>query len=159
MNSKKDTALHLAARLGSFQVAEHLIECAEKCRFGDDLEADDYRDKELLRMVNLEKDTALHDAVRNGYGEIAKLLVKERPELVMYANGVRESPLFVAVEEDYLEIAQEILKVDLNCLYGGRDGANVLHAIIIRTLKRKFLDTIIHTYIYILVLACYLSPS
>lgn len=141
-NLKEDTALHLAARLGGFQAAEHLIKCAAKWHGGDDLEADD-RNKELLRMVNVENDTALHDAVRNGHGEIAKLLVKECPELVMYANGVGESPLFVAVEEDYLEIAQEILKVDLNCLYGGRDGANVLHAIIIRTLKRKFLDMII----------------
>lgn len=139
-NSKDDTALHLAARLGSFEAAEHLIECAgAKWRDDgdDDLEADD-RNKELLKMVNSEKDTALHDAVRNGHGEIAKLLVKECPELAAYANGVGESPLFVAVEEEYLEIAREILKVDSDCLYGGRDGANVLHAIIIRTLKRKF---------------------
>ncbi|KAA0063587.1 protein ACCELERATED CELL DEATH 6-like [Cucumis melo var. makuwa] len=154
-NSKEDTALHLAARLGSFQAAEHLIERAEKCRAGDDLEADDYRDKELLRMVNLEKDTALHDAVRNGHGEIAKLLVKECPELVTFVNGVGESPLFVAVEEDYLEIAQEILRVDLNCLYGGRDGANVLHAIIIRTLKRytqNLIETPLRVYLALPVL-------
>lgn len=73
---------------------------------------------------------------------LRSFLVKECPELVAYANGVGESPLFVAVEEDYLEIAREILKVESNCLYGGRDGANVLHAIIIRTLKRKFHDII-----------------
>lgn len=150
-NSKEDTALHLAARLGSFQAAEHLIICATKKRLEDDdngdLEADD-RNKELMTMVNLEKDTALHDAVRNGHCEIAKLLMKECPTLAAYANGAGDSPLFLAAEKDYLEVAREILSVNSNCLYGGRNGTNVLHAIITRTLKRKYLFTNYYFLIY-----------
>ncbi|KAG6599329.1 Ankyrin repeat-containing protein ITN1, partial [Cucurbita argyrosperma subsp. sororia] len=142
-NSKDDTALHLAARLGSLQVAEHLIECVMKERSGGggggggggDLEADD-RNMKLVTKVNLEKDTVLHDAVRNGHRGVAMLLVKNCPELAAYANKAGDSPLFLAAEKDDLEIVSEILNVNSNCLCGGRDGANVLHAIIIRTLKQ-----------------------
>ncbi|KAA0063588.1 protein ACCELERATED CELL DEATH 6-like [Cucumis melo var. makuwa] len=153
-NSKDDTALHLAARLGSFQVVEHLIECAMKEKndheYGNgDLEAVG-RNKELMTMVNLEKDTVLHDAIRNGHREIAKLLVKKCPALAAYANRAGDSPLFLAAEKDYLEVAGVILSVNSNCLYGGRDGANALHAIIIRTLKRytrSLLETPIRVYL------------
>lgn len=150
-NSKDDTALHLAARLGSLQVAEHLIECVMKERSGDggggggDLEADD-RNMKLVTMVNLEKDTVLHDAVRNGHRGVAMLLVKNCPELAAYSNKAGDSPLFLAAEKDDLEVASEILNVNSNCLCGGRDGANVLHAIIIRTLKRKILFYLFFKY-------------
>lgn len=131
-NRRADTALHLAARLGSLEVAEHLITKGIE----EDLELD--RKEELLKMVNSKKDTALHDAVRNGHRRIVKLLVEKCPELVARVNGAGDSPLFVAAEKNYWDIATEILEVkEANCDYGGRGGANLFHAIIIRTLKRK----------------------
>ncbi|XVF57208.1 hypothetical protein PTKIN_Ptkin06aG0186100 [Pterospermum kingtungense] len=60
-NSKGDTPLHVAARLGSLGTAQILIDCANS--WSREIEAGE----RLIRMVNMKKDTALHDAARNGY--------------------------------------------------------------------------------------------
>ncbi|XP_038877254.1 LOW QUALITY PROTEIN: ankyrin repeat-containing protein NPR4-like [Benincasa hispida] len=90
------------------------------------------------------------------HGEIAKLLVKECPELVTYANGVEESPLFVRWRGLFGDCTR-ILKVDLKLLYGGRDSATVLSAIIIRTLKnvsytQNLIETPLRVYLALPVL-------
>ncbi|XP_060960963.1 ankyrin repeat-containing protein At5g02620 [Cannabis sativa] len=102
-NKKFDTPLHLAAKLGNESFAMVLIDHAKT--LGHD---SDYRN--LLRKVNYEKEnTALHEAVINGHLEIAKRLIREDPTLTSLVNKAGESPLFLAVEGRFYEIASIIL--------------------------------------------------
>ncbi|XVF31065.1 hypothetical protein REPUB_Repub16aG0113200 [Reevesia pubescens] len=126
-NSKGDTPLHIAARLGNFRTAEVLINCANS--MSREIEAGE----RLIWMVNMEKDTALHDAVRNGHSQIAELLITEDPELTLITNDVGESPLFIAVDKNHVDIARLILQVAPVCSFGGRNSMNVLHAAVVRS--------------------------
>ncbi|CAL1385328.1 unnamed protein product [Linum trigynum] len=129
-NSKGDSPLHVAARLGRLEMIQLLVNCAKLV----EIEVG----KELLRMVNVDKDTALHVAVRNGHFEVVSLLISEDPELALVLNAAGESSLFLAVDRKFYAIAQHILETVPSCCYGGRDDMNVLHAAIIRA-DRRFL--------------------
>ncbi|KAM6546561.1 hypothetical protein CsatB_027297 [Cannabis sativa] len=98
----------------------------------------DYRN--LLRKVNYEKEnTALHEAVINGHLEIAKRLIREDPTLTSLVNKAGESPLFLAVEGRFYEIASIILDTtfpDYSVL--GRNGMTVMHAAVIRSCPTEF---------------------
>ncbi|XP_022719716.1 ankyrin repeat-containing protein ITN1-like [Durio zibethinus] len=126
-NSKGDTPLHIAARLGSLGTAQVLINCANTMT--QEIEAGE----RLIRMVNMEQDTALHDAVRNGHDQIAELLIREDPELTLLTNDAEESPLFIAVDKKYIDIAKLILQVAPFCSFQGRNNMNALHAAVIRS--------------------------
>ena len=123
-NQKGNTPLHIAASLGDCDMTQFLLDCAKGQR---DIEAD----TPLIKMENLEKDTALHVAVRNNYYEIVNLLIDEDHELTSLTNKAGESPLFMAVDGGFDEIAERILKIP-NCSYRGRKGMTVLHAAVIR---------------------------
>ncbi|KAK9291924.1 hypothetical protein L1049_019876 [Liquidambar formosana] len=70
-NVKGDTPLHVAARRRSLELAELLINGTKT--LDEDVESQEVRVKDLLRMVNLEKEeTALHVAVRNGQFGVVK---------------------------------------------------------------------------------------
>ncbi|KAK9282655.1 hypothetical protein L1049_010874 [Liquidambar formosana] len=56
-NSKGDTPLHIAARVGCLEITKNLV------GYWNAESGVEANNKELLRMVNLEKDTALHDAL------------------------------------------------------------------------------------------------
>ncbi|XWS42534.1 hypothetical protein CRYUN_Cryun16bG0022600 [Craigia yunnanensis] len=126
-NSKGDTPLHIAARLGSLRTAKILINCANS--MSREIEAGE----RLIRMVNMEKDTALHEAARNGHFPIAELLIKEDPELTLFTNDVGESPLFIAVDKKHIDIAKLILEVAPDFSFGGRNNMNALHAAVVRS--------------------------
>ncbi|KAK6243314.1 hypothetical protein QUC31_009723 [Theobroma cacao] len=126
-NSKGDTALHIAARLGSLRTAKVLINCANN--MSREIEAD----VSLIRMVNMEQDTALHDAARNGHYQIMELLIKEAPDLALLTNNVGESPLFIVVDKKHVDVAKLILEVAPDCSFGGRNNMNVLHAAVVRS--------------------------
>ena len=81
-NSKGDTPLHIAARSGSLETAQILINCAN-C-MSREIEAGE----RLIRMVNQKKDTALHEAARNGHRLTAELLIKEDHESTLFTNDV-----------------------------------------------------------------------
>ncbi|XP_060972273.1 uncharacterized protein LOC133038204 [Cannabis sativa] len=127
-NKKGDTPLHLAAKLGNESFAVVLIDHAKT--LGHD---GDYRN--LLRKVNYEKEnTALHEAVINGQFEIAKWLIREDPTLTSLVNKAGESPLFLAVEGRFYEIASIILDTTFpDCSVLGGNGMTVMHAAVIRS--------------------------
>lgn len=130
-NRKGNTALHIAARLGHIEMTRFLIARAKH----QDIEVN----MELLRMENHERNTALQDAIRNDHCEIVELLIKEDPGLTLFANNAGESPLFLAVDRGFYNIARFILKAVPDCSYGGRNNMNALHAAVIRAQSSKYL--------------------
>ena len=126
-NCKGNTALHIAAILGNVDTTERLINSAKNKEVETRME--------LLRMQNQEKNTALHEAIRNNRYDIVELLIREDPGLALFTNNAEESPLFLAVDLRFYEIALHILEAVPNCSYGGRKGMNVLHAAVINRAK------------------------
>ncbi|KAK4596510.1 hypothetical protein RGQ29_014521 [Quercus rubra] len=130
-NSKGDTPLHVAARVGSHSMVKFLVEHIKSL----DVEIGGQK---ILSMVNLVKDTALHVAVRYGKSEVVEDLIKEDPKLAMFINNAGESALFLAVDRKFYNIASQILSAAPECSLAGRDGMNVLHAIAIRSSRKSF---------------------
>ncbi|XP_048327627.1 uncharacterized protein LOC112491287 [Ziziphus jujuba] len=130
-NTDGNSPLHTAAKIGSKQMVELLIDGS------DDIESQQY---DIIRMKNLkEKDTALHVAVKNGHFAVAKLLMEKDPGSLDLVNDDNESPLFLAVEGGFLNIAQHILLQFPSAPCRGSNGMNALHAAVIRARNaRKF---------------------
>jgi ankyrin repeat protein len=116
-NSKDNTPLHVAAKVGDPQMVRFLIDHAED----RDVETGA---RQLLHMVNLERDTALHVAVQYGNFEVVKELIKEDLELAKYENKAGESALFLAVDRELYDIASHILSAAPDyCSCAGRHMA------------------------------------
>ena len=130
-NFKGNTALHIAASLGHLDMSELLITRAI------DQEAEVRR--LLLKAQNVEQNTALHLAVKHGHYEIVDLLIKKEPGLTSITNKAGESPLFLAVDRGFFEIAHRILETR-ECSDGGRNNMNVLHAAVIRAEISEYLQ-------------------
>ena len=134
-NSKGNTPLHVAARVGTPSIVKLLVDHAKK----HDVEIGGRQ--QLLSMVNQDGDTALHVALRydnDGQFEIVKELIEKDPELAKHVNNAGESALFLAVDRELYDIASHILRAAPdNCSYHGRHGMNVLHALVIRTSNCK----------------------
>lgn len=128
-NKKGDTPLHIAARLGDLKMASLLIDYTKQ---------DVVLGMWLLKRENMEKDTALHVAVRYGHHKIVKLLIEKDPKLALMTNKAEESPLFLAVDRKFYNIALTILKLP-ECSPQGRKNMNALHAVVIRTQNCKSL--------------------
>ncbi|KAM6546551.1 hypothetical protein CsatB_027287 [Cannabis sativa] len=130
-NNKGDTPLHMAAKLGHESFAVVLINHAKVLAAAEG--HSDYR--YLLRKVNYVKgNTALHEAVINGRFEIAKRLIQEDPILTSLVNKAGESPLFLAVERRFYDIASIILDTTYaDCSVLGGNGMTVMHAAVIRS--------------------------
>ena len=131
-NCKGNTALHIAASLGHFDMTMCLITCAK------DQEA--VMKDLLLRMKNLEKNIAPHEAIRNDHYDIVELLIREDPELASFTNNFGESPLFLAVDRGFYKIPLHIIETVPECSYGGRNNMNVLHAAVLRYQTSKYLQ-------------------
>ena len=130
-NSKRNTPLHVAARVGSHSMVKLLVEHTKSL----DVEAGGHK---ILSMENLVNDTALHVAVRYGKSEAVEELIKGDPELGTFINKVGESALFLAVDRKFYKIASQILSAAPECSFAGKDGMNVLHAIAIRSSRKSF---------------------
>ena len=156
-NCKGNTALHIAASLGNLGMSQLLIARAL------DQEAEVKR--LLLKAQNVEQNTALHLAVKHGHYDIVDLLIRNEPGLTSITNKAGESPLFLAVDRGFFEIALRILGTP-ECSDGGRNNMNVLHAAVIRAEISEYLQDFnyvswtytfsfpleyshTHTYIYI----------
>ncbi|XP_052194667.1 ankyrin repeat-containing protein At5g02620-like isoform X2 [Diospyros lotus] len=142
VNSKGETALHIAARRGCSVTVKELLAFAKNRA---DPESDVAVTKELLRMATLEKDTALHEAVRNNHLGVVELLLEEDPDLsYAAANSAGETPLYLAAEGDYHEIVSAILGGTCrNQANGGPNGRTALHAAVITQCSscvKKLLD-------------------
>ena len=129
-NSKGNTPLHVAARVGDSSMVKLLIDQAK-----DQLDVETGGRQQLLSMMNEDGDTALHVAVRYGNFDVVKELINENDpaELAMQINKAGESALFLAVDSQDDKIASHILSAAPDCSYAGRDGMNVLHALVLRT--------------------------
>nr|XP_048327794.1 ankyrin-1-like isoform X3 [Ziziphus jujuba var. spinosa] len=96
---------------------------------------------DLLRTRNLkEKDTALHVAVKNGHFDVAKLLMEKDAGLLDLVNDANESPVFLAVERGFLNIAQHILQHFPSSPCCGSNDMNALHAAVIRAHKARMFE-------------------
>ena len=111
-NFKGNTALHITASLGHLDMSELLITRAI------DQEAEVRR--LLLKAQNVEQNTALHLPVKHGHYDIVDLLIKKEPGLTSITNKAGESPLFLAVDRGFFEIARRILETR-ECSDGGRN--------------------------------------
>lgn len=137
-NAEGESPLHIAAKVGNPEMVQLLVNVASR----GDIERQQIDVRTMLRMRDLVKeDTALHVAVRNGHVGVAKLLINADLELLELLNGANESPLFLAVEGGFLDIAKLIIEKSRfydRPLCGGSNGMNALHAAVIRTHHGKF---------------------
>ncbi|KAL5570125.1 hypothetical protein UlMin_026700 [Ulmus minor] len=131
INTKGDTALHIAAKLGYLEVATLLITHAKSIPVAE------LGRPCLLRMANREKNTALHEAVRNNHYDIVDLLIKEEPSLTLCTNDAGDSPLFTAADKKFYRIARRILETFPYCSCSGRNGMTVMHAATLRLFTFK----------------------
>ncbi|XP_052192684.1 ankyrin repeat-containing protein ITN1-like [Diospyros lotus] len=143
INSKGETALHIAARLGCDNTIRELLDFA-RTPSPVDPESEAAVTKLLLWMTTFEeKDTALHEAVKNNSLGVVKLLVKEDPDLSDVANSYEETPLYLAAERRHLDIVSTILETCRKPAFGGPNGRTALHAAVIADCSscvKKLLD-------------------
>ncbi|KAF8016029.1 hypothetical protein BT93_H1551 [Corymbia citriodora subsp. variegata] len=128
-NSKQETPLQVAAKVGCSEVVDFAVDYARRAY--EDLESQVGRDgglKKLLGMVNSEGDSALHLAVRNGHYAVVKSLVEADAGLLDCANCAGESPFYIATAKEHGEIADLILGHSGSCLHVGTNGMTALHA-------------------------------
>ncbi|KAL3713944.1 hypothetical protein ACJRO7_036280 [Eucalyptus globulus] len=92
-NDRGDTALHIAARAGRFDVAKLLL--------GGDSAMD---------VKNDAGNTALHEAVKNGHSNLTDLLLRGGSTSVNKKNEEEKCPLYLAVETGNLEILLRLLE-------------------------------------------------
>ena len=145
-NFKGNTALHIAASLGHLRISDLLITRAI------DQEAEVTR--LLLKAQNVEQNTALHLAVKHGHYDIVDLLIRNESGLTSITNKAGESPLFLAVDRGFFEIARRILETR-ECSDGGRNNMNVLHAAVIRAEISEYSHT--HIYIHLTLIITHIS--
>ncbi|KAL0005501.1 hypothetical protein SO802_013062 [Lithocarpus litseifolius] len=119
-NLKGNTPLHIAASLGHQDMTNFLLSQRQ------------HTTVPLLMITNERNETALHVAVRNGHNEIVKKLIEKCPSLTSLRDKDGESPLFIAVDRGFFDIATHILDIEECCEYKGSKGMNILHASAIR---------------------------
>ncbi|KAM4068270.1 hypothetical protein ACB094_M001800 [Castanea mollissima] len=128
-NAKCEIPLHIAARHGHATMVKVLIEFADGCP--QDVESGEKNAKVMLQITNKERETALHEAIRYNHLEVVKLLLKVDPNYSYSANDVGETPLYMAVERNFQELAFEILNTCKSPAYDGPLQRTVLHAAVI----------------------------
>ncbi|KAL8155106.1 hypothetical protein AgCh_000482 [Apium graveolens] len=146
INSRGETALHLAAKQGHFVVVKALIDSAKSLvRRQDNVQdiAPSTVVQDLIRTPDEELETALHGAVRYNRKHVVELLVKEDPCHPHPLNKHNETPLYLASIRYYTDIMSTILD---NCdwqktggdettyllaMFGGPEGRTALHAAVL----------------------------
>lgn len=80
-------------------------------------------------ILKLDKDgcNALHHAIRSGHKDIALELIAAEPALSQFVNKFNESPMFIAVMRDFVEVFEKLLEVP-DSAHTGAYGDNALHA-------------------------------
>ena len=104
-NSKGDTALHIAARIGDpFLV--HLIVNA----------INDYSSEAILGDKNEDGNTALHEALLTHHEKVALILIGKNREMSYSVNKEGKSLLYLAAAARYADIDRLIMENPLgNC--------------------------------------------
>ena len=131
-NVKGETPLHIAARYGHAAIVDVLIKHARERALQEDLETGvNYAVQKMLEMTNNEKDTALHEAVRGNHLKVVELLIEEGKDFSYSQNDAGETPLYIAVEREFEEVAFHILKTCKSPAHDGPLGRTTLHAAVI----------------------------
>ncbi|KAK1401288.1 hypothetical protein POM88_000893 [Heracleum sosnowskyi] len=141
INSRGETALHLAAKQGNIGVVGALLSSA---RFLDQQQNNPQNStvvQALIRTPDKELETALHGAVRYNRNDVVGLLVGEDPRHVHPQNKHNESPLYLASIRCYADIIRTIFnkcewpdigsaegRRVLHAMFGGPEGRTALHA-------------------------------
>ena len=128
-NVKGETPLHIAARYGHAAIVDVLIEHAKAPQ--EDLENGNNTVQKMLEMMNNEKDTALHEAVRGNHRKVVERLIEEGKAFSYPQNDAGETPLYMAVERGFKEVAFHILETCKSPAHDGPLGRTTLHAAII----------------------------
>ncbi|XWS54175.1 hypothetical protein CRYUN_Cryun10bG0067200 [Craigia yunnanensis] len=104
-NSKGDTALHIAARIGD-QLLVHLIVNAIK----------DHSSEAILGDKNDDGNTALHEALLTNHEKVARILIDKNREVSYSVNKEGKSLLYLAAAAGYADIVRLIMENPLgNC--------------------------------------------
>ena len=131
-NVKGETPLHIAARYGHAAIVDVLIECARKSAPQEDPENGvNYAVQKMLEMTNNEKDTALHEAVRGDHLKVVERLIEVGKDFSYSQNDASETPLYIAVERGFEEVAFHILETCTSPAHDGPLGRTTLHAAVI----------------------------
>ncbi|XP_063942797.1 uncharacterized protein LOC135150432 [Daucus carota subsp. sativus] len=124
----KRTALHLAIYKGRIEVAEVLIDAARQLPplsdDDDDHPVTSFQD--FLRQADHKKNTALHAALKKGHVPIVKLLVEADPTDTHIQNDEGKTPMYIAVEEGFNDIAEIISTTCTAPSFLGPDSSTVV---------------------------------
>ncbi|KAM3355360.1 hypothetical protein ACQJBY_025874 [Aegilops geniculata] len=117
VNCENETPLVIAVSLGHADLASSLLQkCCETPR---------------LSQTILQKDrygfNALHHAIRNGHKHLALELIAKEPALSKAVTNYNESPMFVAVMRNFLDVSEKLLDV-VDSSHVGQYGRHALHA-------------------------------
>lgn len=170
LDSRGETALHLAAREGNYNVVEALINKAKSLL----VQPDHLQDTSstvvqfLIRVANVESETALHAACRNNYNNVVELLVTEDPSHAHPQNMYDETPLYLASIRGDAQLIKTIFDNCESPTFGGPEGRTALHAAILdqrdygtsyHTVNFKFLADSLPSIISIILLEVNIRPS
>lgn len=137
VDSKKETALHLAAYYGHTQVVKTLIYAAEYLpsfsagQLAATVSNPINSYKAFVRHANDSMNTALHVAVSKGNLDIAKLLVDADKSHRHNQNCNGETPIYLAAKLGYNDIVMMLCSVCKNPALDGPEGRTALHASIL----------------------------
>lgn len=123
INSRGETALHLASRNGHYQVVAALVLTAKANTDGSSIAV-----QKLGRSPDLELETALHSAVRYNHKDVVDLLLTEDPSHSYPQNSHKETPLYLATVRGYTDIVRIILEKSRSPTFDGPDGRTALLA-------------------------------
>ncbi|WCJ23934.1 Ankyrin repeat family protein [Euphorbia peplus] len=130
-NNDGATRLHVAAKYDHLDIVKLFIEEAKKPIHRDLETGEEEATRRMLRLTNKHKDTALHLAIiGNCLSVVQEILKHEDPHFTYTANIYRETPLFLAVNREYADIAIEILNKFESPDCGGPNGRTVFHAVV-----------------------------
>ncbi|KAL8111591.1 protein ACCELERATED CELL DEATH 6-like [Apium graveolens] len=126
INSRGETALHLAASQGHFDVAVALIDAAKSSKLQPNTSLSVAQI--LIRTANVELETALHAAVSFKRQDVVELLLKQDPRYLYPRNKYHETPLYLASFKCEYHMIDTILKICPLSTFEGPDGRTALHA-------------------------------
>ncbi|KAL5737764.1 hypothetical protein ACOSP7_030525 [Xanthoceras sorbifolium] len=92
------------------------------------------RKNSLMRMQDNEGSTALHIAVKYGHSQVVEeLITSVDPEPILFINRAGQSPLSIAIDEKWTDIACWIIRKNSNSLnYEGSNQLTLLNSAVIR---------------------------
>ncbi|XP_038976224.1 ankyrin-1-like, partial [Phoenix dactylifera] len=138
-NTRLDTPLHCAARVGDDKMVSLIIQFARE---------GEIEKRRVLRARNMDEATALHEAAKYNHARVAKVLMDEDATLSSMLNDAGMSPLYLAIAIRSLNVAKVLLQSSSwkNASpesYAGPNKNTALHAAVLLSPGNRALD--LHT--------------